>query len=375
MHEASHAHSLLAHLPQGEQVVAGNAHGDADLLVFIDDDERPGERVGEHAGGGVPARGRGEAAPQVRGEQGEGDAHQHAERHRQRVAREAVLRGDQRHADDDQRDQPPRRGQGEQGVAKQAHGGLRDGLSLRSGRQAARDGEGAAALADEVHPGGAQQDLQVEGGAAFEDALRVLLGAEIKANIHVIFNGDGYSDEWKDEAARRGLLNLPNTLDSLERLTDDKNVYLFEKYGVLTHRELESRHEVGLDQYFKTVNIEGETTADIGRTMILPAAIRYLNELLAIAERGGAQGLDVSGVTKTLGQINDLINELNVALTHLVAQNAETGGEDLESKAHHMHDNIIPAMAAVRSAADQLEKVIPDDYWPMPTYRDMLFVK
>jgi glutamine synthetase len=218
-------------------------------------------------------------------------------------------------------------------------------------------------------------EAQVADGAAFEDALRTLLAAEIKANIHVIFNGDGYSDEWKDEAARRGLLNLPNTLDALERLTDDKNVYLFEKYGVLTHRELESRHEVGLDQYFKTVNIEGETTADIGRTMILPAAIRYLNELLAIAERGGAQGLDVSGVTKTLGQINDLINELNVALTHLVAQNAETGGEDLESKAHHMHDNIIPAMAAVRSAADQLEKVIPDDYWPMPTYRDMLFVK
>jgi glutamine synthetase len=218
-------------------------------------------------------------------------------------------------------------------------------------------------------------DAEVKSGKSFEDALRELLAQEIKANLNVIFNGDGYSAEWKEEAERRGLLNLPNTLDALEKLTEEKNGKLFEKYGVLTHRELESRHEVGLDQYFKTVNIEGETTADIGNTMILPAAIRYLNELLAISERGSAQGLDVGGVSKTLREVNGLINELSQALDALVAVNAEEGGEDVESKAHHMHDKIIPAMAAVRAAADRLEKVIPDDYWPMPTYRDMLFVK
>jgi glutamine synthetase len=218
-------------------------------------------------------------------------------------------------------------------------------------------------------------EAEVAKGVAFEDALLKLLASEIKANSRIIFNGDGYSDEWKEEAARRGLLNLPNTLDALERMTSEKNAQLFEKYGVLSHRELESRHEVGLDTYFKTVNIEGETTADIASTMVLPAAIRYLNELLAIAERGAAQGLDVGGIKKTLGQVNGLVNELSEAVTHLAEQNAEPGGEDLESKAHHMHDNIIPAMAAVRSAADRLEKLVPDDYWPMPTYRDMLFVK
>jgi glutamine synthetase len=218
-------------------------------------------------------------------------------------------------------------------------------------------------------------EAEVAKGVAFEDALRKLLASEIKEHDRIIFNGDGYSDEWKEEAARRGLLNLPNTLDALERLTSETNAQLFEKYGVLSHRELESRHEVGLDTYFKTVNIEGETTADIASTMVLPAAIRYLNELLAIAERGAAQGLDVSGISKTLGQVNSLVNELSVAASHLAEQNAEPGGEDLESKAHHMHDNIIPAMAAVRSAADRLEKLVPDDYWPMPTYRDMLFVK
>jgi glutamine synthetase len=218
-------------------------------------------------------------------------------------------------------------------------------------------------------------DAEVAKGVAFEDALGKLLASEIKESNRIIFNGDGYSDEWKEEAERRGLLNLPNTLDALEQLKSEKNAELFEKYGVLSHRELESRHEVGLDTYFKTVNIEGETTADIASTMVLPAAIRYLNELLAIAERGAAQGLDVGGISRTLGQINSLVNELSMATTHLVEQNAESGGEDLESKAHHMHDNIIPAMAAVRSAADRLEKLVPDDYWPMPTYRDMLFVK
>ncbi|HET7274404.1 MAG TPA: hypothetical protein VFI91_04460, partial [Longimicrobiaceae bacterium] len=133
--------------------------------------------------------------------------------------------------------------------------------------------------------------------------------------------------------------------------------------------------EIALDQYFKTVNIEGETMADMAQTMIVPAAVRYLNELLAVLERGAAQGLDVRGTRDIASRVNDLVNELLDVLATLVAENAELGGDDVRSKAHHMRDDIVPAMAAVRSVADRLEKLIPDDFWPLPNYRDMLFVK
>jgi glutamine synthetase len=218
-------------------------------------------------------------------------------------------------------------------------------------------------------------EKELEGGAAFEDALLTTLSREIGECKRIIFNGDGYSEEWHREAERRGLLNLPSTLDALEHLASDKNERLFEKYGVLSRREIESRREIMLEIYFKTINIEGETTAEIARTMILPAAIRYLNELLAVVERAAAQGLEVSGSRRTVEAVNALVNELADALDVLVAQNEELGGEDLESKAYHMRDNIVPAMTAVRNVADRLEKVLPDDFWPLPRYREMLFVK
>ena len=143
---------------------------------------------------------------------------------------------------------------------------------------------------------------------------------------------------------------------------------------MLSRRELESREEILIDQYFKTVNIEGETTADIARTMV-PAAVRYLNELLAAVEQGEEVGLEVKGVRRTAEDVAKLVDELRDALDELNRQNAELGGDDVRSKAHHVRDNVIPAMAAVRSVADRLERVVPDDLWPLPRYRDMLFVK
>ena len=218
-------------------------------------------------------------------------------------------------------------------------------------------------------------DAELAKGVKFEDALSRLIAEEVRRVKRIVFNGDGYSQEWQDEAAGRGLLNLRTTLDALETLPSEKNRTLFETYGVLTHRELESRHEVALDQYFKTVNIEGETTADMAGTMVLPAAVRYLNDLVAAADRTRTLGVETRGLTRTVQIVNELVDELRDALDALVAQNAELGGEDVHSKAYHVRDNVIPAMGAVRAAADRLEKVIPDDYWPLPTYRDMLFVK
>ncbi len=212
-------------------------------------------------------------------------------------------------------------------------------------------------------------------GTALEDALRALLAREIHNFKRIIFNGDNYSAEWHAEAERRGLLNMRNTLTSLDHFLTAKNATLFEKYGVLTKRELESRAEIWFDQYFKTINIEGETTADIARTMILPAAIRYLNELQQAIAGAAQSGLGVNGIRATAEDVARLVEALTEALAHLVAQNAELGGDTVHSKAHHMFENIIPAMVQVRRVADKMEKVIPDDLWPLPTYRDMLFVK
>ncbi len=214
-----------------------------------------------------------------------------------------------------------------------------------------------------------------ERGEELGDALRELLGREVKGFKRVIFNGDGYSPEWVEEAERRGLLNQRTTLDALPSLVDAKNAELFETYGVLSRRELESRHEILLEQYFKTINIEGETAADMARTMILPAATRYLSELLTTLDRGDRLGVKSAGLEETARELAGLIDELRETLDVLVEQNAELGGDELDSKARHMRDHIVPAMSAVRAVVDRLEKVIPDDLWPIPTYRDMLFVK
>ena len=212
-------------------------------------------------------------------------------------------------------------------------------------------------------------------GDDLETALADLMVAEIPRFKRILFNGDGYSEEWHQEAERRGLLNQRSTLDALHHFCDDKNVKLFEKYEILTRREIESREEIAVDQYFKTVNIEGETTADIASTMILPAAVHYLNELFGTAERAEDSGVKTRGVLKKAAEVNALVDELTDALEELVAQNAELGGDDVHSKANHMRKNIIPAMSKVRNVADRLERVLPDDQWPLPRYREMLFVK
>jgi glutamine synthetase len=218
-------------------------------------------------------------------------------------------------------------------------------------------------------------ETELAKGTSFEDALRQLLAREIRTVKRIIFNGDGYSEAWQKEAAERGLLNHRTTLDALEPLCDDRNVALFEKYGVLSRRELESRHEIMLDQYFKTVNIEGETTAEIARTMILPAAVRYLNELLDTTERAKSASVSSAGAAAIAREVSALIDELVAALGTLVERNADLGGDTVHEKAYHMRDKIIPAMNAVRQVVDKLERVLPDHAWPLPKYRDMLFVK
>jgi glutamine synthetase len=225
-------------------------------------------------------------------------------------------------------------------------------------------GELATALEAELH---AADNL--------EAALHTLLSRELPRSTRILFNGDGYSAAWHREAERRGLVCPRHSLDVFPALTAPSTIAAFERQNVLSRRELESREEILYEQYFRTINIEGEMSAEIARTMVLPAAIRYLNDLLAAAERAATLGVQATGVRGTIVEINALIDELTVVLRALVAQNAELGGDDVRSKAHHMRDRILPAMAAVREVVDRLEKVLPDDLWPLPRYREMLFVK
>jgi glutamine synthetase len=209
----------------------------------------------------------------------------------------------------------------------------------------------------------------------FEQALHEVLKGVMQKHKRIVFNGDNYSEEWHKEAERRGLWNLRNSLDAFERLHEPKNMALFQKYHVLSERELEARQEIFFDQYFKTVNIEGETTAMMAQTMILPAAIRYLHDLASTVSEVKHCGIEPAGVVKTLQELNTLVNDFKEALNRLLEVNADLGGDTVHQKAYHMRDNVLPAMNNLRAVANKLEKALPDDYWPLPIYSEMLFVK
>jgi glutamine synthetase len=205
----------------------------------------------------------------------------------------------------------------------------------------------------------------LEAGADLEGALRPILQRSYAANKQIVFGGDNYSEEWHAEAESRGLLNLRATPDALPYLVSDDTVTVFSNYGVLSQRELESRYEVFLEQYVTRLNIEAETAASIAKTMLLPAAARHLAMLLS------AQMGELASETEALvSTFVDAIRELENAN---LAENQPH--DDGLKHAEYMRDVTIPAMEAVRAAADTLEKVVADDLWPLPKYSEILFVK
>jgi glutamine synthetase len=203
---------------------------------------------------------------------------------------------------------------------------------------------------------------------SLEKALAEVIKEVYAKHSRIVFNGDGYSEKWHKEAEKRGLLNLRTALDAIEEFTSKKNVELFSKYKVLSKREVESRQEIMYDIYFKTVNIEGETTARIAQTQVLPSAFSYLAEL-------GEVEVESRALTRTSQQVADAADALSDALENLKKQNEELGGDHVHEKAHHMRDNVLPAMLEVRKAADVLEKVVSNKHWPLPSYQEMVFVK
>jgi glutamine synthetase len=218
-------------------------------------------------------------------------------------------------------------------------------------------------------------EADLKSGKSLDDSLLAVMKTVLADRYKIVFNGDGYSQEWQDEAEKLGLLNRKNTLEALRFMVTEKNLDLFGKLGILNHGEFEARFEIMLEQYFKTINIEAETTQTLAKTMIQPATIRYFNEIAATVDRGTTLGLDTVGSKALLVEVNGLFNDLVTNLNHLVKVNADLGGDTITEKCDHMYVNVIPAMNAVREVADKLERILPDDFWPLPTYREMLFVK
>jgi glutamine synthetase len=201
-------------------------------------------------------------------------------------------------------------------------------------------------------------------GATLEKAVTSVVKDVWAANKQIVFDGDGYSEEWHKEAEKRGLANLRTTPDALPWLVDKQTLAAFKKYKVLSKRELESRFEVFTEQYVMNINIEAETAASMARTMILPAAVRYLNELRA------------TDLEELVGEIEPLIKELHFALLKLEDANLdENHPSGSQKEALYMRDTVIPAMEDVRDVSDRLEKLVADDLWPLPKYSEMLFIK
>ncbi len=205
----------------------------------------------------------------------------------------------------------------------------------------------------------------LEGGAGLEAALRPILQRSYASNKQIVFGGDNYSEEWHQEAARRGLLNLRATPDALPYLISDDTEAVFSNYGVLSERELQSRYEVFLEQYVTKLNIEAETAASIARTMLLPAAVRHVALLLS------AQLPELASEAE--GMITEFMDAIRTLESANLAENQPD--EEVLEHAEYIRDTVIPAMAAVRRAADQLETVVADDLWPLPKYSEILFIK
>jgi glutamine synthetase len=209
----------------------------------------------------------------------------------------------------------------------------------------------------------ADLEQRLAGGAELFDAVAAVVKQVWDEHGRIVFDGDGYSEEWHEEAGRRGLANLRTTPEALPWLVADPTVEAFEHYKVLSRRELEARFEVFVEQYATKLNIEAETAASLARTSILPAAVRHLIEVRA-------SGLETLGA-----EVEPLVTELHAAITRLEAANA--GHPDVEGLEHavYIRDTVVPAMDAVRAVADRLERIVADDLWPLPKYSEILFIK
>ena len=217
---------------------------------------------------------------------------------------------------------------------------------------------------------------ELEGAEDFTSAVIALVKRTIRDHRRVIFNGNGYTAEWEAEAAKRGLPNKKNTPAALPALIEPKNIALMEEFGVLTKVEMESRYEVEMEHYSKIINIEALTMLEMARKQLLPAVNSYMSEVAntAASKLAVSEKLSVRSETKTLEQLSADADAMSDAIDTLQdTVNAAKALPTEAAKATAFHDNVIPAMNALRAAADDAETLCGEDYWPLPSYSKMLY--
>ena len=215
---------------------------------------------------------------------------------------------------------------------------------------------------------------RLEGAEDFDMAVHDLIKEYMTAHQRIIFNGNGYAREWEEEAARRGLPNIPSMVEAVDTLTTDKSIRLFEKFGIFTEAELRSRAEILYETYAKTINIEALTMIDMANQQIIPAVMRFARTLadttLAVKQAGG----DDFASTELLKTVTAKLTEVKKAVEALLE--AEKQASDMvrgKQQAFFYHDVVMTAMNNLRKPADELEKLVDKEYWPFPTYADLLF--
>jgi glutamine synthetase len=230
------------------------------------------------------------------------------------------------------------------------------------------------AVAESLDYMATELDAALAKGQALEDAVGALVKKTIKQHKRIIFNGNNYSDQWQKEAGKRGLLNLKNTVDALPEIVKPPVVKTFEKFKILSERELHARYEVNLETYCKTINVEAQLMVLMANRYILPAALEYqrrVAESVAAVKAAGSASKEgkklVDRLVKSVDRFRSQTDKLEAALEHSSAST--------EKHAKYMRDTIVPAMAALRDLGDQIELMVPHEIWPLPTYREMLFIK
>ena len=215
-----------------------------------------------------------------------------------------------------------------------------------------------------------------ENSQKFERSLHRLIKRVLKEHYRIIFNGNNYSDEWLAEAEKRGLYNLKTTADALPYFIKEKNIKMFEKHGIFTAAEVHSRYEIVLENYCKTLNIEALTMIDMARKQILPAVFEYTKTLTesAIAKKNLSKSINITAEESIVEELSELSSSLYLSVNKLEDDvDAVKNYADIQEEANYYRDVIIKDMTEVRKVADEIEFSVAKDYWPYPTYGELLF--
>ena len=223
-------------------------------------------------------------------------------------------------------------------------------------------------IADELEKG-------LKEGKKLQVAVKQLLTKLIKENKRIIFNGNNYSDEWQKEAEKRGLLNLRTSVEAYAEAVKPEVIKAFETNGVLNERELRARYEVAVEQYNKTINVEGQLMVLMANRYILPAAYKYVGQLAETVSALKAAGASAKEARRTLDELCKLTDEFKARIDKLQSLLEHSADGSAEKHAKFFRDKVVPAMGALRETGDSLEASVPHDGWPLPTYREMLFIK